>query len=57
MLKLIVHRFRMLGGLFRLRLLQVLEPGERTVGELVQSLERKQPKLPNICRYSVMQDM
>ena len=45
MLTLIAHRFRMLGEPFRLRLLQVLEPGERTVGELVQALEGKQPNI------------
>ena len=42
---LIARRFRMLGEPFRLRLLQVLESGERTVGELVMALDGNQPNV------------
>ena len=41
-LELVARRFRVLGEPFRLRLLQQLERGERTVGELVESLEASQ---------------
>lgn len=42
---LIARRFRMLGEPFRLRLLQVLESGEKTVGEMVVALEGNQPNV------------
>ncbi len=45
MIALIARRFRMLGEPFRLRLLQVLEPGERTVGDLVIALDGNQPNV------------
>jgi DNA-binding transcriptional ArsR family regulator len=45
MLALIARRFKMLGEPYRLRLLQVLEQGERTVGELVGALDAKQPNV------------
>jgi DNA-binding transcriptional ArsR family regulator len=41
-LELVARRFRILGEPFRLRLLQQLEQGEHTVGELVDSLEASQ---------------
>lgn len=41
-LEIVARRFRTLGEPFRLRLLQQLEQGEQTVGELVQSLEASQ---------------
>jgi DNA-binding transcriptional ArsR family regulator len=41
-LELVARRFRVLGEPFRLRLLQQLERGEHTVGELVESLEASQ---------------
>ena len=41
-LELVARRFRTLGEPFRLRLLQQLEQGERTVGELVGSLDASQ---------------
>lgn len=37
-LELVARRFRMLGEPYRLHLLQVLETGERTVGDLVSAL-------------------
>mgnify|MGYP001605213492 CR=1 FL=1 len=42
---LIAKRFRTLGEPFRLRLLQVLEPGEKTVNELVLALHGNQPNI------------
>jgi DNA-binding transcriptional ArsR family regulator len=45
MLELVARRFRMLGEPFRLRLLQVLECDERTVGELVVVLDANQPNV------------
>ena|SRR6516164_9320208 len=41
-LELVARRFRTLGEPFRLRLLQQLEQGERTVGELVDALDASQ---------------
>lgn len=37
------RRFRALGEPYRLRLLQVLETGDKTVGELVAALDGNQP--------------
>lgn len=37
------RRFRALGEPYRLRLLQVLETGDKTVGELVVALDGNQP--------------
>lgn len=45
MIALVARRFRMLGEPFRLRLLQVLEPGEKTVGEIVVALDGNQPNV------------
>lgn len=45
MLELVARRFRMLGEPYRLRLLQVLEAGDKTVGELVVALEGNQPNI------------
>lgn len=45
MIELVARRFRMLGEPFRLRLLQTLEHGELTVGELVQELDGSQPNV------------
>lgn len=45
MIELIVRRFRMLGEPQRLRILQVLEEGEKTVGEIVEALEGNQPNI------------
>lgn len=42
MLELIAGRFRTLGEPYRLRILQVLEAGERSVGELVEDLDGNQ---------------
>lgn len=42
MIEVVARRFRMLGEPQRLRLLQVLESGERTVGELVEALGANQ---------------
>ena len=42
MLELIAGRFRTLGEPYRLRILQVLETGERSVGELVEALDGNQ---------------
>jgi DNA-binding transcriptional ArsR family regulator len=41
-LEIVARRFRTLGEPFRLRLLQQLEQGEHTVGELVDSIEASQ---------------
>lgn len=40
--ELVARRFRILGEPFRLRILQQLERGEHTVGELVDSLDASQ---------------
>lgn len=45
MIELIARRFRMLGEPQRLRILQVLEEGEKTVGEIVEALEGNQPNI------------
>jgi DNA-binding transcriptional ArsR family regulator len=45
MLDLIARRFRMLGEPFRLRILQELQSGEKTVNELVDALEGNQPNV------------
>lgn len=45
MLGLIARRFKMLGEPYRLRLLQLLEEGEKTVGDLVLELDGKQPNV------------
>lgn len=45
MIELVARRFRMLGEPYRLRLLQVLESGDRTVGELVKALDGNQPNV------------
>lgn len=45
MIELIARRFRLLGEPFRLRLLQALEPGERSVGDLVRELDGNQPNV------------
>lgn len=45
MMELIAQRFRILGEPFRLRLLQVLQAGERSVGELVAELDGNQPNV------------
>lgn len=45
MISLIARRFHMLGEPFRLRLLQVLESGEKTVGELALDIDGKQPNV------------
>jgi DNA-binding transcriptional ArsR family regulator len=48
MLGLIAKRFRMLGEPFRLRILQQLQSGEKTVNELVDALDGNQP---NVSRH------
>ncbi len=45
MLDLVARRFRTLGEPYRLRILQELEQGERSVGELVTALEGNQPNV------------
>jgi DNA-binding transcriptional ArsR family regulator len=45
MLALIARRFRLLGEPYRLRILQTLEPRERTVGEIVRLLDGNQPNV------------
>lgn len=45
MLALVAKRFRILGEPFRLRLLQQLETGEKTVNELVEALDGNQPNV------------
>ncbi len=45
MLELVARRFRMLGEPCRLRLLQALEAGDKTVGELVVALDGNQPNI------------
>lgn len=42
MVELVAQRFRMLGEPFRLRLLQQLESGEKTVNELVTAIDGNQ---------------
>jgi DNA-binding transcriptional ArsR family regulator len=45
MLDLIARRFKTLGEPYRLRLLQQLQIGEKTVGELVEALDGNQPNV------------
>ena len=45
MIELVARRFRMLGEPQRLRLLQVLEHGEHTVGEVTESLNGNQSNI------------
>lgn len=45
MMDLVARRFRTLGEPYRLRLLQELEAGERTVNELVHSMDGNQPNV------------
>jgi DNA-binding transcriptional ArsR family regulator len=45
MIELIARRFRMLGEPQRLRILQVLQQKERTVGEIVEVLAGNQPNI------------
>ncbi len=45
MLALVARRFRTLGEPFRLRILQQLETGEKTVNELVNALDGNQPNV------------
>ena len=45
MVELVARRFRMLGEPLRLRILQVLEQGERSVGEIVATLNATQPNI------------
>lgn len=45
MLELIARRFRTLGEPFRLRILQELEAGEASVGDLVDALDGNQPNV------------
>ena len=42
MIELVAKRFRLLGEPVRLRILQVLEPGERTVNDIVEALDANQ---------------
>jgi DNA-binding transcriptional ArsR family regulator len=45
MVELIAKRFRMLGEPFRIRILQQLQTGEKTVNELVANLDGNQPNV------------
>ena len=45
MIELVARRFRMLGEPQRLRILQLLEARERTVGDIVETLEGNQPNI------------
>lgn len=45
MVELVARRFRMLGEPRRLRILQALEQGEKTVGEIVHALDGNQPNI------------
>jgi len=45
MIELVARRFRMLGEPQRLRILQTLEGGERTVGEIVQAVAANQSNI------------
>lgn len=45
MTALVAHRFRTLGEPLRLKILQQLESGEKTVGELVENLDAGQPNI------------
>ncbi|MDE3105719.1 MAG: helix-turn-helix transcriptional regulator [Acidobacteriota bacterium] len=44
-LELVARRFRYLGEPFRLRILQSLSRGEKTVGQLVEDLDANQPNV------------
>jgi DNA-binding transcriptional ArsR family regulator len=45
MTEVVAQRFRLLGEPMRLRILQLLEAGERPVGEIVETLKSSQPNI------------
>ena len=45
MVELVARRFRMLGEPQRLRILQVLESGEKAVSQIVETLQGNQPNI------------
>jgi DNA-binding transcriptional ArsR family regulator len=45
MTEVVAQRFRLLGEPMRLRILQLLEGGERPVGEIVEMLKSSQPNI------------
>lgn len=45
LLELVAHRFRMLGDATRLRIVQCLEPGEKSVGEITGRLSGNQSNI------------
>ncbi len=45
MIELVARRFRMLGEPQRLRILQALDEGEKTVGQIVDALDGNQPNI------------
>ena len=51
MLDLVARRFRNLGEPYRLRILEELERGEKSVGELVSALTGNHPTSPSICKF------
>ncbi len=50
MVESVAQRFRLLGEPMRLRILQVLEHGEKTVGEIVAALDGNQPNISSHLR-------
>jgi DNA-binding transcriptional ArsR family regulator len=57
MLELVAARFRTMGEPFRLRLLQVLETGERSVGDLVEALDGNQSNVSKHLRVLYEADL
>ena len=51
---LVAARFKVMGEPFRLRILQALEQGERSIGELAEELEASQPNVSKHVR--ILQD-
>lgn len=45
MLELVARRFRLLGEPYRLRILQALQAGEKSVSEIVEALDGNQPNI------------
>lgn len=45
MVELVAHRFRMLGDATRLRILQCLESGDKSVNEITEALDGNQPNI------------
>lgn len=51
MIELVAHRFRMMGDATRLRILQSLESGSKSVGQIAEQLSGNQPNISKHLQY------